>query len=203
MADNITLPGTGSVVGAADKSSVYYQRMQLDLGGSGAFVAALGDSAGKIYVRPTPNVVRVQVTPTITTGAYTSGDNLGGIQEVANAARASGGSGQILSITILDRSAAQRAAMDLIFFDRTISSQGADNAAFAASDADMAYCLGIVAAGPYQAAFAGTLNSISTLINVGLPFVLSGTSLFCQAVVRGTPTYAVGDLTFSYTIVQD
>jgi hypothetical protein len=68
----------------------------------------------------------------------------------------------------------------------------------------MAYCLGVVPIGPYNTAWPGTpLNSISTLLNVGLPFVLNGTDLFVVAVVRATPTYAVGDLTFTLGILQD
>ena len=163
------------------------------------------DATGRLWVRPAPVQVRIAVTPTISTSpAYTSGDCLGGLQTVSNAVRVSGGTGTLLSVVILDKTQAQRAAMDLVFFDRSVTVAG-DNAAFNTSDADMANCLGVISIGPYNTAWAGTpLNSVSTLYNIGLPIVLNGTDLFCQAVVRATPTYtSTTDLIFNYTILQD
>lgn len=173
-------------------------------GSDGDYQPAITDATGRLWVRPAPVQVRIQVTPTIDTAAYATGDCLGGLMEFANAARVSGGSGLIQSITVLDKTQAQRAAIDLLFFDRSVTVAG-NNAAVAMSDADMAYCLGILSIGPYNLAFPGTpLNSFSTLNNVGLPFVLNGTSLYCQAVVRGTPTYTgASDLVFTLTLLQD
>lgn len=174
-------------------------------GTDGDYSAVIVDGQGRQWVRPAPVQLRIQNTPTISNGAaYTSGDVLGGLQTLSNAARISGGSGIIQSITVLDKTQAQRAAIDLLFFDRSVT-VAADNAAVAMSDADMAFCLGIVSIGPYNAAWPGTpLNSEATLLNVGLPFVLNGTDLFVVAVVRGTPTYtSTSDLIFSYTILQD
>jgi hypothetical protein len=170
----------------------------------GDYAPLLVDAQGRQWVRPAPVQMRIQVTPTISTSAYTSGDCIGGLMTFANAARISGGSGIIQSILVLDKTQAQRAAMDLLFFDRSVTVAG-DNAAVAMSDADMAYCLGVVPIGPYNTAWPGTpANSISTLINVGLPFVLNGTDLFVQAVVRATPTYVAStDLVFTLGILQD
>lgn len=162
------------------------------------------DAQGRQWVRPAPVTIRVQVTPTISTTAYTSGDVVGGLQTISNAARISGGSGTVSSILVMDKTQAQRAAMDILFFDRSVT-VAADNAAVAMSDADMAFCLGVVSIGPYNTAWPGTpLNSISTLLNVGLRFVLNGTDLYAVAVVRGTPTYSsTSDLIFTYIIDQD
>ena len=162
------------------------------------------DSQGRVWVRPAPAQVRLQVTPTIDSLVYASGDSLCGLMTISNAVRISGGSGIIQSITVLDNTQAQRAAMDILFFDRSVTVAAA-NAALAMSDADMAFCLGVVSIGPYNTAFAGTpLNSISTLANIGLPIVLNGTDLFAAVCVRGTPTYGGTNLlTFSFTILQD
>jgi hypothetical protein len=205
MADNVAITaGTGTSIATDDVSNVHFQKVKLDVGGDGASVAALGDAAGRLLVRPAPSTVRIQITPTIDTAIFASGDCIGGLQDIANAARVSGGSGIIQSILVLDKTQAQRAAIDILFFDRSVTVAG-NNAAVAMSDADMAYCLGIVQIGPYNTAFPGTpLNSISTLLNVGLPFVLNGTSLYAQAVVRATPTYTAStDLVFTYIILQD
>lgn len=165
------------------------------------------DAEGLLWVRPAPVKVRLTATPTISNGAiYASGDQLGGLQTLA-AARKSGGSGTINSITIADKTQAQRAAIDIFFFDRSITVPG-DNAAINISDADMLFCLGwiAIAAGDYNTAFPGTpLNSIAVKRDVNIPFILSGSAnLYAIAVVRGTPTYtSTTDLVFGYQIEQD
>lgn len=173
-------------------------------GTDGDYQPMVTDAQGRLWVRPAPAQRRIQVTPTISTSAYASGDCIGGLMTFVNAARISGGSGIVQAITVLDKTQAQRAAIDLLFFDRSVTVAG-DNAPVAMSDADMAYCLGVIPIGPYNTAWPGTpLNSLSTLLNVGLPFVLNGTDLYVQAVVRGTPTFAAStDLIFTMTILQD
>lgn len=174
------------------------------LGADGDYSPVQLDGSGRLWVRPAPVQTRISVTPTITAGAYGSGDCLGGLMTFANAARVSGGSGIVQSICVLDKTQAQRAAMDLLFFDRSVTVAG-DNNPVATSDGDMANCLGVVQIGPYNSAWPGTpLNSFASLFNVGLPFVLNGTDLFVQAVVRATPTYtSTTDLVFILTILQD
>lgn len=202
MADNVAITaGTGTSIATDDIGGVQYQRVKPSWGVDGAAVDV--SATDPMPVRSQPRVVRLSVTPTISTTAYASGDVLGGQMTFSNAVRVSGGSGVIQSILVLDRSQAQRAAIDLLFFDRSVT-VAADNAAIAMSDADMANCLGLVTIGPYNTAWPGTpLNSIATLPNIGLPIVCNGTDLFAAAVVRGTPTYALGDLTFILTILQD
>lgn len=205
MADNLTVtPGSGASVATDDIGGQHFQRMKVALGLDGTHASDLNGSAARgAFVDPRLLVATVAVTPTITTAAYTSGDCLGGLMEFANTARSAGGSGLIQKVLVLDRSQAQRAPIDLVFFDRTVTMAG-DNAPFAASDADMAYCIGVLSIGAYNTAWPGTpLNSISTLSSPGFPYLLNGTSLFCQAVVRAAPTYAVGDLTFTLQVVQD
>ena len=173
-------------------------------GTDGDYTPMIFDAQGRQWVRPAPVQTRISVTPTISTTAYTSGDVVGGLMTFSNAARISGGSGIIQSILVLDRTQSQRAAMDLLFFDRSVT-VASDNSPVAMSDADMAYCLGAITIGPYNTSWPGTpLNSISTLLNVGLPFVLNGTDLYAVAVVRATPTYSsTSDLTFTLCILQD
>lgn len=149
---------------------------------------------------------RFQVTPVIDTGAYTAGDCLGPLQTVTSVARYTGGSGMLRSIVIVDKTQAQRAAIDLVFFDRTVTT-AANNAPFQCSDADMLFCLGVVAVatGDYNTAWPGTpLNSVATkIVADGLPLPLNGTSLFMQAVVRGTPTYtSTSDIVIALQIEQ-
>lgn len=172
-------------------------------GTDGDYAPMILDAQGRQWVRPAPVQVRLSVTPTCDTSIYASGDSLAGLITFANAARISGGSGIIQSIVLLDKTSAQRCAMDILFFDRSVTVAAA-NSALAMSDADMAYCLGVLSIGPYNTAWAGTpANSISTLINVGLPFVLNGTDLYAAVCVRATPTYAANDIVITLGILQD
>jgi hypothetical protein len=173
-------------------------------GSDGDYTPLITDSQDRLWVRPAPVQVRIQPSITADTSAYTSGDSLCGLVTITGAARESGGSGIIQSIILLDKTQAQRAAMDILFFDRSVTVAAA-NAALAMSDADMVFCLGIVPIGPYNTAWAGTpLNSVATLLNVGIPFVCSGTAnLYAAICVRGTPTYAASDIVLSIGILQD
>jgi hypothetical protein len=173
-------------------------------GTDGDYQPEITDSQGRLWVRPAPVQVRIQPSITCDTSAYATGDSLCGLVTITDAARISGGSGTIQSITLLDKTQAQRAAMDILFFDRSVTVAAA-NAALAMSDADMVFCLGVVPIGPYNTAWPGTpLNSISTLLNVGLPFVCSGSAFLYAAIcVRGTPTYGASDIVLSIGIFQD
>lgn len=206
MADNVTLPGTGTVVAADDISSVWYQRVKLVDGTADSSAVIPGSAERGLTVDPRPLVARIQVTPTITNGAYTSGDCVGGLMTITGAARANGGTGTLLSLVVLDKTQAQRAPMDLLFFDSAVTSAG-DNAPVAFSDGDMAHLLGIVPLPLYNAAWPGTpLNSVSAVHGIYMAYVLDGgtSDLYCQAVLRSGPTYtSTSDLIFSFTVQKD
>lgn len=223
MADNVAITaGAGTSVATDDIGGVQFQRVKLALGPDGTHTADLAGrvvtgSDGALYVDPRRKTVRLQVTPTITAGAYTSGDSVGGQQTIANAVRAGALSGRIISVSILDKSQAARNAMDLVFFDRSVTVP-ADNAVFTVTDADMINCLGIIqiTASSYNTAWAGTpANSIASLPNTlvsstynpstfPFPIVCNSTDLYMAIVIRGTAAYSsTSDLVISLTIEQD
>ena len=141
-------------------------------------------------------------TPTITAGAYSANDAVGGLITFANVATTdSRGSGVIQSITIID-DAAQNAELELHLFDRTFTATG-NNDAFAPSDDDLENYLGYILVTPADyRSFAS--NSAAHVSNIGLAYDLDDRSLFCQLVTRGTPTYAAtDDLTVKIAILQD
>lgn len=144
------------------------------------------------------------VTPTITAGAYSANDAVGGLMEFSDAVNTHARSGIITNLMIVDK-AGQSAAMDLFLFDATFTAT-ADNAAWPTTNPTETVigtnCIGVitVASGDYKTYNGGTL-AIVTLTN---PIRLAGTSLFAQAVTRGTPTYALTtDLIFRLTIAKD
>jgi len=212
MTDNVAITaGTGTSIATDDISSVHYQREKLALGPDGTWTADLagrdlGSGSGAAYVDPRPKDAAFSVTPTISTSAYAAGDCIGGIQTLTGAARATGLAVIVQSIFVLDKTQAQRAAIDLMFFvGASAPTAAGDNSAAAFSDADMANCRGIVPIGPYNTAFPGTpLNSFSTLAPLGLKISTSGSAdLYVQAIVRGTPTYvSTSDLVFMYELDQ-
>lgn len=217
MADNVAVTqGSGTTVATDDASGAHYQKIKIVDGTADSTAAIPGDATNGLYVNPKRRTVRVQVTPTIDTNAYTSGDCLGGLMSIANATSYSGGGGRLVGVTVLDKTQAQRAAMDLLFYSQSVTMAG-NNSPFAASDADQAFCVGGISLGSwsYLAAFAGTpLNSIATWpspasaatsVQAGyMPYVCATTTLFCQAVVRGTPTYtSASDLVFSFFLEPD
>lgn len=199
--------GSGTNVAADDISSVYYQRVKTTLGPDGTNTAdwagrALPSSAGgAAYVDSRVYRQVFTITPTITAGAYTSGDCLGGLNTIASAARATGYGGVIEWISILDKTQAQRSAMELLFFADSVTGAG-DNNPVAFSDADMANRTGVpvsILTTNYNTAWPGTpLNSIAYLPDtkvaanptvLAIPYHCAATSLYLQLVVRGTPTY--------------
>jgi hypothetical protein len=226
MADNVAITaGTGTSIATDDIGGAQFQRMKVALGPDGTHTADLAGrvvtgSDGALYVDPRPKLVRVTATPVISSGSiYANGDCLGPLQTIANAVRAGALSGRILSATIVDKTQAQRAAIDILFFTSTVTT-AADNAAFTISDTDIQNCLGVipVKALDYNTAWPGTpLNSIATVPYADLttsanlnnssqlpfPIVTTGTDLFMQLIVRGTPTYtSTSDIVVSLIIEQ-
>lgn len=146
----------------------------------------------------------ISQTPTITAGAYTAGDAIGGLLTFANAVRGSGRSrATITNVTIVD-DAKQSAPIDLVFFNQTFTAT-ADNAAFDPTDADMQNCIGYidVAATDYAEFNDNGVAAKSSGLRMPFSFELvdGGTSLFAQAVIRNADTFtATDDLTIKITV---
>lgn len=218
MADGVAITQGSGVTVATDDVAVIGQVQKIKLMDGTADSSAVipGDASRGLYVQPHGRTTRRQVTPTIDTNIYASGDCLGGLMSITGASSVSGGGGLLTGVTVVDKTQAQRAAMDLIFFSQSVTVAG-NNAAFATSDADMLYAVGALSLGSwsYLAAFpATTLNNLAvwpspasaatSVQTGGIPYVCAATTLFCQAIVRGTPTYtSSSDLVFSFTFQPD
>jgi len=146
----------------------------------------------------------ITLTPTITAGAYSANDVVGGQQTFTSAVQAGHRTAVLQSLVLIDY-AKQEAEMDLLLFDQQISTI-ADNAAEAITDADMANCIGIIniAATDYT---TNANNSVATVNNIGL--LLKGgigvaTTIYGYLVTRGTPTYgSTADLILKAAFLQD
>ena len=149
------------------------------------------------------NTAVVAVSPAVTAGAYTAGQNVGTVSALANAVRVAAGSGMVQLVQIADK-AKQSAAIDVIFFNASPAGTYTDNTTCAPTAADLLTVVGVVSvlAGDYSAFSA---NSVASKGGLGLSFKLpSGTSLYALMVARGTPTYAsVSDVQLRVAILQD
>ena len=149
--------------------------------------------------------ITIDVTPTITAGAYSANDVIGGLQTISITA---GRGGVIRRINIADDDS-EAAAMKLYIFDQLPTTTIADNAAFAPVIADLKKLIDVVTivTGDYV-----TVNSNDYVIKKDLnidydadnPTDAVTSTFYVYAVVTATPTYtATSDLTFRYTVWID
>lgn len=142
----------------------------------------------------------VDVTPTITAGAYSTGDQVGGLLIFPSAASGSVYTGVVSSVEIVDK-AAQGVDMELWLFDASISVV-ADSAPAGYSDADLAKLVCVI---PISEHYVLVDNGASQAQNINCIFELPATTiLYGVLVARGTPTYAsTSDLTIRLGVLQD
>lgn len=197
MADNFT---SGSSTFRADDvgSGVLVQVTKLDLGGDGAQIPAIANDTllAALPVTPRYKRLRISATPTISNASiYAAKDAVGGIMTFASAARASGGTGVLRGVTVIDKGQQITHALDLLLFDQTVAGTVTDNAAFDPDDATLAnlvYAGSIVATTGWKDFNDNAVAQVSCEV----PYVCAATSLFGVLVARGTPTYtSTTDLT--------
>lgn len=152
----------------------------------------------------------IQLTPTVDTAIYASGDQLGSLMELTNAMDDSSGTATIVSVSIHDK-AAQSSILQILFFNDAPTIVSADNAALNISDADMATkCVGHVSvvAGDYFALSASSMacvRNVQLMVNsVKSATNTTGKSLWAIIRSGGTPTYtSTTDLVISVGLKQD
>jgi hypothetical protein len=124
-------------------------------------------------------------------GAYTAGDIVDSVKTLSGVAMDNRMCVRLDSLVVID-TVAQSAALDILFFTRSIT-VGADNAANAISEADLRYCVGrySIVGGDYVTTTAG--RSEATVRGLGLLMQCEAGSkdLFMVVIARGTPTYGV------------
>ena len=130
----------------------------------------------------------VVVTPTISAGAYSALDAVGGLLTFTGLFKEQSAGGINLRMVITDKSK-QSKGLALILFNQTFTAT-ADNAAFDPSDADLLNCIGDieVASGDYQA-FADN-SMVTGETNISMRSVTVNGTIFGQLYLPAdTPTY--------------
>lgn len=200
MADNVAITaGSGTTIATDDVSSVHYQRIKLDAGDDGATAPVVDKAVPSVLVPTGGKIVKLQATPTVTAGAYSANDAVGGKLTFTDAARASGGSIVIEAAIIGDKSSAL-SSVELWLFDADFTAV-ADNAAFDPDDADLGALFAII---PFSIWYAAADNGASVRSGLGITAKLAGTSLYGQLVTRTGPTLvSTSDVYVTLHVIQN
>jgi hypothetical protein len=158
------------------------------------------DDNGLTLVAAMQSNVEVEDSPTITAGAYSSGNVMGGIRTLA-LFRLAGGSGVLTDLFITDKGN-QKAPLTILFFESLPAQTYTDKAACPALTTDVPALVGqlLVAAADYTTTGGIAVAHKSGLaLNMANADVTPGKNLYAVLVTTGTPTPAsTSDLTFSY-----
>jgi hypothetical protein len=162
---------------------------------AGASEAHIGQTGG--------TTVTVDVTLSLDTNIYASGDVLADTQQVDAAMRITNGTGVMQSIVIVDQDD-QKAAFTIYFLNSNVA-MGTENSAPGITDANALFILGRikVAVADYD-----DLGGVSVAMPAFQPFTLkavSATDDIYVAVVNGTgtPTYTAAGVKLRLGILQD
>jgi len=139
----------------------------------------------------------IEVTLSLDTSQYASGDVLAATQEVASAVRTSGGRATLMSLVVLDKDD-QAGALDIVIFRSNAAMGAAENAAVAITDANAAEILTVVeiAAADYVD-LANSQIAVRGPSDSGMGVILeptTGTSLYIAAISRDTKTYTASGI---------
>lgn len=199
MADNIAITaGSGISVAADDVSSVYYQKVKLDVGGDGATLP-VSATANAIPVKALDDVITIDAT--VDTSALAEGDVAFATQEVAGFSTAADITSILQSVTVQDPDD-QGIGIDLIFFNAN-TSLGTENSAPDIDDTELLTVIGRVQVGAGSFYDLGA-NRVACVYGIGLPMKAgTGGSIWMAGIARGAPTYAGGHIYIKLGVLRN
>lgn len=201
MSDNIDVtPGTGATVAADNIGGAFWQRIKVGVGADG-FATDVSD-ANPVPVKGSVRVVKL--APTVTAGAYSAGDVVGGELTLSNALRATDGSGVLHSLLVYTEDG-ETPELYVLIFDSAPGAALADNAAYAWTSGDWDKLLGVVRVQSFDYLTIGG-DGVASLTGLALPVKgAAGTAdLYAYVVCVGTPTFsAATDLTLLFGFLAD
>jgi len=193
-ADNI---GTASPPSSGERLAY----MKLDHG-------AAGSSSPVTVLNPLPtgNVIQlIQVTPTLDTSAYASGDLICDVTTITSAALGTGGLCELVSVTVVDQDD-NTASAYTIYVTNLSTTWGTFNAAPTVSDAAL---LGIqavipIASGDWLDLGGGKVAQPRIAQNIGCICKTSGSANLYMTIVNGagTPTFTASGLKVTFGFRQ-
>jgi hypothetical protein len=153
----------------------------------------------------TTNSKIVEVTPTLDTNAYASGDRLGSVMTISGAVRRTGLEAFLCDVVVVDK-AKQSQSIDILFFKSSPTVASSDNAAIDISDAEMGdkFIGRVSVLTTDYTALANNSEASPAPYNRLLSADEGKTDIYALAVCRsGTPTYAANSLVFKFKFIQD
>lgn len=129
-------------------------------------------------------VIEVVVTPTVTAGAYSANDVVGGLLTFAVGDH-TGSNGFVGSLVLTDDG--DQAAAGKVYLYNAAPATINDNDAFAPTDADNKKLIGIVTLASYDQAGA---DAVSVVNDINYHYTSADGNLYGYFVTSGTPTYA-------------
>lgn len=151
-------------------------------GSDGDYSALSASSTGELRVFSHKDQLRIAVqTSSLSTSlAYVAGDQVGTLLTLANAARASGGTGVITSV-LLTNANDVIGAYDVVFFRASVT-LASDSSAFSISAADTRSVVAVV---PLTSAVDLGSGRVAQALNIAVPYDCSGgTSLYAALICR-------------------
>lgn len=199
MADNVAITaGTGTSIAADDVSSVFYQKVKLDVGGDGATLP-VSATANAIPVKALDDVITIDCT--VDTSAYADGDVLFATQEVAGFSTAADITSILQSVVVADVDD-QGIGIDLIFFNAD-TTLGTENSAPDIDDTEAQTIVGRVQVGAGSFYDLGA-NRVACVYGIGLPMKAgTGGSIWMAGIARGAPTYAGGHIFIKLGVLRN
>jgi hypothetical protein len=148
----------------------------------------------------------IDVTPTLDTSAYSSGDRVGTVHTITGAGPMGFNAAVLESITVIDKDA-QGVALTVLFFESLPTVASADNAAIDLSDANAAKCIGhlSIATGDYVSTASNKIACKVPAVGIPLTPGRAGVqeTIYAVVVSGGAPTYTASGLTFRYSFRWD
>ncbi len=156
-----------------------------------------------VVVNALPAIVEKQSTPTVTNGAYVTGNVVGGLLTLTSVVAAAGGQAIVQSVTAAFKSGVVPALDVFLFNDNPNNSTFTDNAAVATNVLDLGKVRGTIHVSDFSLAAAAT-NSVGQAQQQGIPVVLVGTSLYAVVVARsGFTATSTSDLIITFAIARN
>lgn len=219
MSDNVAItPGTGATAAADNIGGVLYQRVKVTHGADGSatdvssasglpveIVAGTVALSGEDHIGQLGgHVAVIRPTITVTAGAYSAADVVGGELTLTNALRISNGTGvlQDIVITTEDGEAFQ---CTILVFDANPAANVSDNGAWAwgSGDHDRLIAKVVVATSDYTTLGGDGVAHLKNL-GIGVKGADGTTSLYAYIIATDTPTFAAtGDLNVAFKFLQD
>jgi len=151
--------------------------------------------------------VSIGVTPTISTSAYTTNFQLGGIQTLTSACQYNGATSNLKSLIVIDNDN-QAASISIFFFNQLPTIISTDHNGFAVSTSELSgKCVGVarVSSSNYDTTTSSAVATVFTpSCSLAMRSLTDGGHLYAVAKVTSTPTYSsTSSLKFVYLFAQD